>query len=71
MRKNRDRWAISFVFILALCTSLYAQRGQWVYLGDAHVDGAQDHDSIKVGRSVAPIVPSSYESVVAGLILNA
>jgi len=51
MSKNRSIWAISIVFVLALCTSLYAQRGQWEYLGDAHVDGAQDHDSIKVGKS--------------------
>jgi hypothetical protein len=51
MSTNRSKWAISFLFVLALCTSLYAQRGQWQYLGDAHVDGTQDHDSIKVGRS--------------------
>jgi hypothetical protein len=51
MSKNRIKWAISFVFVLALCTSLYARKEQWEYLGDSHVDGAQDHDSIKVGRS--------------------
>src|SRR4051794_14621736 len=26
----------------------YAQRGDWQYLGEAHVDGAVDHDSITV-----------------------
>ena len=31
--------------------ALNARRGHWEYLGDAHVDGAQDHDSIKVGRA--------------------
>lgn len=51
MSKNRTKWVISFVFVLALCTSLYARREQWQYLGDSHVDGSQDHDSIKVGRS--------------------
>jgi hypothetical protein len=51
MSTNRSKWAISFVLVLAFCTSLYAQRGQWTYLGDAHVDGMQDHDSIKVGRA--------------------
>jgi hypothetical protein len=51
MSKNRSRWAIGCVLVLALCTSVYAQRGRWTYLGDSHVDGAQDHDSIKVGRS--------------------
>jgi hypothetical protein len=36
---------------LAFSTSLYAQYGErWDYLGDAHVDGAQDHDVIHVGR---------------------
>jgi hypothetical protein len=30
---------------------VYGQRGRWTYLGDSHVDGAQHHDSIKVGRS--------------------
>ena len=51
MSKNRSRWASGCVLVLALCTSVYAQRGRWTYLGDSHVDGAQDHDSIKVGRS--------------------
>ena len=51
MTKHRSLWAISFVLALALCTSLYAQRGRWTYLGNSHVDGATDHDSIKVGRS--------------------
>jgi hypothetical protein len=51
MTNNRSLWAISFVLVLTLCTSLYAQRGRWTYLGNSHVDGATDHDSIKVGRS--------------------
>ena len=51
MLKNRIRWAIGLMFLLALCTSLQARRESWEYLGNAHVDGSQDHDSIKVGRS--------------------
>jgi hypothetical protein len=51
MSKNRRRWAIGCVLVFALCTSVYAQRRRWTYLGDSDVDGAQDHDSIKVGRS--------------------
>lgn len=51
MSRHRVKWAISFVFVLALCTSLHARRERWEYLGEAHVDGSQDHDSIKVGRS--------------------
>lgn len=51
MSSNRSKWAIGFVLVLALCTSVHARRGGWVYLGDAHVDGTVDHDSIRVGRS--------------------
>lgn len=51
MSTNRNQWVMGFVLVLALCTGLNAQRGHWEYLGDAHVDGAQDHDSIKVGRA--------------------
>lgn len=51
MIKNRSTWIVGFVVMLALCTSLYAQRGRWTYLGNSHVDGANDHDSIKVGKS--------------------
>ncbi len=51
MSKNHSKWAVSFVLILAFCTSLHAQRGRWTYLGDSHVDGSVDHDSIRVGRS--------------------
>jgi hypothetical protein len=51
MSKNHRKLALSCVLVLAFCTSLYAQRGRWTYLGDSHVDGSVDHDSIKVGRS--------------------
>ena len=50
MSTNRSRWAIGVVLFLALCASLNA-RGVWTYLGEAHVDGMADHDSIRVGRS--------------------
>ena len=51
MLKNHIRWAIGLAFLLTLCSSLQARRESWEYLGNAHVDGSQDHDSIKVGRS--------------------
>ncbi len=51
MSKNHGKWVVSFVLVLAFCTSVYAQRGRWTYLGDSHVDGSVDHDSIRVGRS--------------------
>jgi hypothetical protein len=39
----------AILLVLSLAPSSFA-RG-WVYLGEAHVDGAADHDKIKVGRS--------------------
>jgi hypothetical protein len=39
---------VGTLLILMCSASLYAQRVD--YLGDAHVDGAQDHDNIHVGR---------------------
>jgi hypothetical protein len=41
---------IGILFALAFSAALHAQEGRWDYLGDAHVDGAQDHDSIHVGK---------------------
>jgi len=43
--------AVTLVVLLALGASLRAQRGDWVFLGDRHVDGAMDHDVIHVGKS--------------------
>ena len=37
------------LLLLAFTTSAPAKG--WVYLGEAHVDGAADHDKIKVGKS--------------------
>src|ERR1700730_5153784 len=43
--------AIAVLFLLVFRASLYAQsEGRWDFLGDAHVDGGQDHDNIHVGR---------------------
>ena len=42
------------LFLLVSCASLSAQSvqgGRMVHLGDAHVDGAVDHDTIRVGRT--------------------
>jgi hypothetical protein len=41
---------IGVLFVLAFSAALHAQEGRWDYLGDAHVDGAQDHDNIHVGK---------------------
>ena len=51
MLRKHTLSAIGLVFVLALGTTLHAQRGRWAYLGNSHVDGRVDHDSIKVGRS--------------------
>jgi hypothetical protein len=41
---------IALLFVLAGIVSA-APRERWAYLGSAHVDGALDHDSIRVGSS--------------------
>jgi hypothetical protein len=41
--------AVALLLLLSFGPASYA-RG-WVYLGEAHVDGAADHDKIKIGRS--------------------
>ena len=40
---------VTVLLLVGIGSPAYA-RG-WVYLGEAHVDGAADHDKIKVGRS--------------------
>jgi len=51
MSKNRTKWAISLVSVLAVYTSLHARREQWQYLGDSHVDGhrPRQHKGWSVG----------------------
>jgi hypothetical protein len=41
------------IFALALAFSLAptAHAENWVYLGQAHVDGQHDHDNIEVGKA--------------------
>jgi hypothetical protein len=39
---------------LALDTSLYARGLVWDFLGDTHIDGAQDHNRIRVGLRQGP-----------------
>jgi hypothetical protein len=44
--------AVGLLLALAFSGSAYAQQygDRWDRLGDAHVDGEQDHDTIHVGR---------------------
>ena len=49
---KRQSFQILAIFLVATSfTLLHAQGGRMIRLGDAHVDGSTDHDSIKVGRS--------------------
>jgi hypothetical protein len=41
--------AVTILLLLSVGPASYAKG--WVYLGEAHVDGAADHDKIKVGIS--------------------
>ena len=47
---------MTLVVFLALVfgTSLYARGLVWYFLGDMHIDGAQDHDRIQVGLRPGP-----------------
>jgi hypothetical protein len=49
--KRRILSTITLLSVLTLCATAETQRGRWTFLGDSHVDGSVDHDSIKVGRS--------------------
>jgi hypothetical protein len=63
MNKSKYAWLAGLLMCLALGVSLSAQgygdrdrdrddrgyRGRWAHLGNAHVDGGQDHDNIRVG----------------------
>lgn len=48
--KRTLRRVLPVLLLAGLSASLQAQRGEWLMLGDAHVDGAADHDKIKVGK---------------------
>lgn len=41
--------AVTILLLLSFSSASYAKG--WEYLGEAHVDGAVDHDKIKVGKS--------------------
>jgi hypothetical protein len=42
-----------FLLLAAIVATAQAQQGQWQYLGEANVDGAIDHDMIRVGNRAA------------------
>lgn len=49
IRKSLPVLAV-LVLVFGLNQTLNAQ-DRWIHLGDKHVDGAQDHDKISIGRS--------------------
>ena len=51
MLKKQTLRLLTLFLETASLAPAYAQRGRMINLGAAHVDGATDHDSIKVGRS--------------------
>jgi hypothetical protein len=51
MLRQRSQLLLALLLVAASFTAAHAQRARMVYLGNAHVDGANDHDSIKVGRT--------------------
>ena len=42
---------VFLTLLFALCLPSVTSARGWVFLGEAHVDGAADHDKIKVGKS--------------------
>ena len=46
-------WPVLAVLVLvfAFNQATNAQRGRWIHLGDKHVDGNADHDTISIGLS--------------------
>ena len=47
--RNAIPVVVTILLLLSFGSASYAKG--WEYLGEAHVDGAADHDKIKVGRS--------------------
>lgn len=56
MIKRKNVWLLGLLVSMAFAASICAQgygehdRGEWVHLGNAHVDGHNDHDNIHVGK---------------------
>jgi hypothetical protein len=48
---KKKAWPVMIAVLLVFSFSESSFARGWVYLGEAHVDGAADHDKIKVGRS--------------------
>jgi hypothetical protein len=54
MLKKQVILAFGVLLALVFSTSLYARGLVWDFLGDTHIDGAQDHDRIRVGLRPGP-----------------
>jgi hypothetical protein len=54
MIKRKNVWLLGLLVSMAFAASICAQgygehdRGEWVHLGNAHVDGHNDHDNIQL-----------------------
>ena len=54
MQKKHVVLALAVFLAPVFDTSLYARGLVWGFLSDTHIDGAQDHDRIKVGLRHGP-----------------
>jgi hypothetical protein len=46
-------WALAFFLVIGIAVTANAQPGKWVRIGESHVDGHNDHDTIHVNSSDA------------------
>jgi hypothetical protein len=51
--RRRKTISAPFLLLAAIVSPAQAQPGQWQYLGEANVDGAADHDMIRVSNRTA------------------
>jgi len=49
MRKKQGFWSLAVLLVFAFTIPVYGEGITWRFLGDTHIDGAQDHDKIQVG----------------------
>ena len=49
--RNAATVCAALLLLLGLSQAHNAQMGDWIHLGDKHVDGKADHDKISLGRS--------------------
>ncbi len=51
MYKKGWIWALAFLLVVGIAVTANAQPGKWVRLGESHVDGHNDHDTVHVSSN--------------------